>query len=659
MTYYKSPPEMNHSVTSHDADPSIELDPVSPISGPSHRSSSETTSQDDAAPSEANPNELTQPTGNSERNTIALPDVITPTNSQSSATVGKLPASPITPTGPTRQPRGRWISSWWWWWEIGAALLSMTSMLLIIVVLVKVQDKPLANWNFAIQPASLIAVLTTIGKTAMLLAVAESISQLKWLYFDRPRPLVRFQEFDEATRGPWGAFVLICGTRGKAILACIGAFITIVALGIEPSAQQILAFPTRIEPVNNLTATLGKADVYYSRALKSTGVTNVVANSPDLLRFQTAIVNGIVDRVSVPDFDCPKEADSCQWTPFTTLGICGECETITKSVSYNCSSVDPASNTIWCDYDVPGVLTVDVDRPGIQTVRMVYDPQLVEPFNSSMLFRSFSSDGSRGIIAIKVPSDAVIGVTKNATANAPPCEVEHCKIDWCARTFTNVTASPGRIERNDSTSEYLTGIEGPEDSQGTAIVELIANSTGKTFNVTLQSQNLMWSFITELFNNATLIQQLDIKRIDTSGSSLDFGGYLYNGNLSKIIDDIVVTVTSQIRSQSQDNLNATMMQGVVRVKETYVKVRWPWLILPLLETVLATFLLVMSIIVSGKLPLWKSSAMASLVHGLDGWDNDELVVQGHESVGGLNRMAKGMKVALAENDEGYLKLKRV
>ncbi|TID20949.1 hypothetical protein E2P81_ATG05579 [Venturia nashicola] len=647
---------MYHPVPNSNATPSIELGPVSPVSAPhTPRPSLDTTGQASAPPSRASSSQpnTSQPTGSIFAGIAS--NTVTPTTSQSNTSAAVFPATPRSASPTLQQLRGSWISSSWWWWEIGAALLSMTSMLLIIVVLVKVQDKPLGDWHFSIQPNSLIAVLTTVGKTAMLLAVAESISQLKWLYFDRTQPLVRFQEFDEATRGPWGAFVLICGTRGKAILACLGAFITIVALGIEPTAQQILDFPTRIEPVYNLTATLGKADVYYTSGLRSTGTTNVVANNPDLLRFQTAIVNGIVGRVSVPDFECPQEADSCHWSPFTTLGVCGQCEKVTDSVTYNCSQPFRASGTILCDYDVPGVSSSDVSGPGFH---MMYDPQLAEPYNSSMLFKSFGSDGSQGIITIKIPSDAIIGVSKNATANAPPYEIEHCTIDWCARSFPNVTAVPGRIERNESTFEYLTAVRGIQDNLGTEVLELRANSTGMKFNVTRQSYNVMWGFITGLVNNATKIKQISIKRTDTSGSVLDFGGYLYNSNISKVIDDIAVTVTNQIRSQSQDNLNATMMQGEVRVKETYVKVRWPWLILPLLETILATILLISSIIMNGKTPLWKSSMVACLVHGLDGWNDDELIVQGHESVGSLNRLAQGMKVTLTENDEGFLKLKR-
>jgi hypothetical protein len=157
--------------------------------------------------------------------------------------------------------------SWWWWWEIGAAALSMLSMLLIIVVLVKINNRPLQTWRLPIQPNSLIAIFTTAGKTAMMVPAAACIAQLKWRHFHRrARRLNHLQLFDDASRGPWGSIMMIYGIRSQALLASAFAVITLVALGIEPSAQQILAFPQKLTTLNNVSAEIGKADFYNSKA---------------------------------------------------------------------------------------------------------------------------------------------------------------------------------------------------------------------------------------------------------------------------------------------------------------------------------------------------------------------------------------------------------
>jgi len=101
------------------------------------------------------------------------------------------------------------FGSWWWWWEIGGALLSAICMCLIIVILAVMNERALDRWTLPIQPNSLIAVFTTIGKTGLLLAVTECISQLKWLHFEHPHNLAHVQLFDDASRGPWGAMVFL------------------------------------------------------------------------------------------------------------------------------------------------------------------------------------------------------------------------------------------------------------------------------------------------------------------------------------------------------------------------------------------------------------------------------------------------------------------
>jgi hypothetical protein len=75
-------------------------------------------------------------------------------------------------------------ASTWWWWEIAAAMLSAASMGATVIVLAIWDDTPLREWTMSIQPNSLIATLGTISKTAMLVIIAESISQLKWLHYD-------------------------------------------------------------------------------------------------------------------------------------------------------------------------------------------------------------------------------------------------------------------------------------------------------------------------------------------------------------------------------------------------------------------------------------------------------------------------------------------
>jgi hypothetical protein len=485
----------------------------------------------------------------------------------------------------------------------------MAAIFSIIIILASFQDRPLADWTMPIQINSLIATLTTIGKTAMLVAVAESISQLKWLHFyQRAVPLNRFQDFDDASRGPWGAFTLLRTTNIRAVLASLGAIITIFGLAIEPMAQQILEFPARNVTLTNTTANLGRADSYYSKAFVENGITNVVASSPDLLQLQSALMNGLVGRVPEVNFTCPVSAASCHWPAFSTLGMCSSCQAITN-YRRNCTAYDP---TTICDYtspDIPELFNERDDPPppeNSSTIRMKYDPYFTPSNNLSMLFAAFIDQSRQGITTVKTKDKTRFG--DNGTI-VPPVDIEHCTWNWCVRDYDGVTAAGSTVLENHFTSEPVgKGITLYNDTDKITWTHFNTTKTDRPVKVAQIIDIQIWNYLSEPLNST--LWTSDSRNSNTNAKNLDYGNYLYNGNMSKIASDIADTVTHELRSRNLDNQNGTFVEGDVIVSETYIHVRWPWLILPLLETVLAALLLLVSIFISWDRPLWKSSAIA-------------------------------------------------
>lgn len=141
----------------------------------------------------------------------------------------------------------------------------------LTVILAKIDNIPLPHWWLPIQPNSLIAVLTTVAKSSMMLSVASCISQLKWgHFFQQPRKLVDLETFDEASRGPWGSATLLplLAFRGPILFTSGLALVTIVSLGIDPCAQQVLEFPTQLTPLDNMTVEMGVANQYFSKGMR-------------------------------------------------------------------------------------------------------------------------------------------------------------------------------------------------------------------------------------------------------------------------------------------------------------------------------------------------------------------------------------------------------
>lgn len=149
-----------------------------------------------------------------------------------------------------------------WWWEVYATILAVASTAAVVAVLISVQDKPLADWKLPIQPNSLVAVFSTIAKSALLVPIAECISQLKWSYFESPRMLSQMEVFENASRGPWGALIMLWKIRATSSLASVGALITVLLLAFEPFTQQVVRVETKDIWMSNETSTVSYTSAF-------------------------------------------------------------------------------------------------------------------------------------------------------------------------------------------------------------------------------------------------------------------------------------------------------------------------------------------------------------------------------------------------------------
>lgn len=108
--------------------------------------------------------------------------------------------------------------------------------------------------TFGLTINTIISIFATAFNSGLLIPTAACTSQLKFLWFQRGRrPLVHFQRFDSAARGPLGSIVLLCTLRFRR-LACVGAVIIISALGIGFAFQALVVYSLQPVPA-------GKAEI--------------------------------------------------------------------------------------------------------------------------------------------------------------------------------------------------------------------------------------------------------------------------------------------------------------------------------------------------------------------------------------------------------------
>jgi hypothetical protein len=106
-----------------------------------------------------------------------------------------------------------WIDNWWLW-EILGWSMSALSMSLITLILFCIDGKPVATSGITVN--GMISILSNIAKAALLLPTAEALGQLKWSwFFHASRKVDDFEVFEYASRGPWGALVLLWQTRAR------------------------------------------------------------------------------------------------------------------------------------------------------------------------------------------------------------------------------------------------------------------------------------------------------------------------------------------------------------------------------------------------------------------------------------------------------------
>jgi hypothetical protein len=159
-----------------------------------------------------------------------------------------------------------------WVIEALAMTVSVGCLSGIVAILAMMHDSRLSKWKAPFSVTATVSALITVSKSTLLLVVASCISQRKWKYFQKPRPLLDFDTFDGASRGPLGAVELLFGKAIYAKTAALGAFITTIALAWDPSAQLLIEFETRSVQTYDPRANFGHNNRFYTKGFSRTHI---------------------------------------------------------------------------------------------------------------------------------------------------------------------------------------------------------------------------------------------------------------------------------------------------------------------------------------------------------------------------------------------------
>ncbi|KAH6686302.1 hypothetical protein F5X68DRAFT_262105 [Plectosphaerella plurivora] len=259
------------------------------------------------------------------------------------------------PSGCTSLRWSTWGQQWW------AMLGAFTVLIAMIILLDSFDDRPIFSWN-GITLNTITSILSVTVKAAALFVIAECMAQWKWILFAREqRPLIDFDRLDGATRGPMGSLRLIVKTRG-AYIAQFGAVLTLIALALDPFAQQlvqlreVIAFETAS---NGSVAVVPRAQAYSSgdmtvEASSSTGLTNETGKMVQWTAMKassTATISATMEAAVSSGFfksleDVSRErffyclTGKCTFAPFLTLGVCHKSTDVTSKLKHSSREQD-------------------------------------------------------------------------------------------------------------------------------------------------------------------------------------------------------------------------------------------------------------------------------------------------------------------------------
>ncbi|RSL64007.1 hypothetical protein CEP51_013210 [Fusarium floridanum] len=282
-------------------------------------------------------------------------------------------SSPTTPVPPNDEFEAAHSFIHSWWLELVALCVCLGSFSGLLYLLLAYDGKPISEWTqFPLSLNALVSILSGISRASLAFVISMCLSQAKWNWATRYiEPLVDFERFDAASRGPWGSLRLMRSFLRRPHWAALGGFTSIVLLAYEPLIQAILTLedqPTVVSStdygslynLSNPQNTNALAEIARSSFL-DTGFWSAYSNVRGLGRIEfpgpdgkklfyqsnlvtsaiqddmglaAAIWSGFSPLVKTqnlwPAFTCT--TGNCSWDNYASLAVCSSCLDLSERI---------------------------------------------------------------------------------------------------------------------------------------------------------------------------------------------------------------------------------------------------------------------------------------------------------------------------------------
>ncbi|KAI1069966.1 hypothetical protein LB507_007939 [Fusarium sp. FIESC RH6] len=599
----------------------------------------------------------------------------------------------------TRTKKGKIHPIRHWAWEITSIVFALVLLIAIIAAPAHYNDKVLRQWPYDITLNTIIAILSTFMRAAMMLVLAELVGQMGWQSLRKPRPVSDLHHFDNASRGILGAFNLLW-TVPPRLVSIVAAIVIILSPAIAPFSQQaVKTIPCSREVPGSASLPVSHYAPRLDKSIESAVFARTISTG-----MMASMINGLVNpKGKDVDVQTACSSGNCTFTEnskgvtHASVAICRSCLDTTEFIKVNVTKSGRYETTNWTlpnkqwleplgGDSILSASTGDVDW-ALDDVDSEFS-ELTKASIANLTVLSFSMKACKNItrygaecpqdrLTAHLPEDQRWFNPVSITCALYPCMKEyHAKVkqgrliekvvDEIPLSKPDPSQDPLFLnnKRNAVQSPCLLGDEeytfdnssrGFEEREGwTGFQHDKINYTvpdACLYQMGLDYMVALIDYMRDTMFNGYCVPAVMADPLAACGQRWwlrPLHNETYDG-LNKAIDDFTTAMTNSIRSEarSQDRDNVT---GIVNEMAICTVFDWRWVLLPAALMAVTLALLIYAVFHSythKEMPVWKTSILPLLFYGPN-VTND---MTRETDLDGLQREAAKIKVEF-QNDDG-------
>ncbi|KAI1078194.1 hypothetical protein F5B20DRAFT_592082 [Whalleya microplaca] len=550
-----------------------------------------------------------------------------------------------------------------WPWEAGSVALALGLIAATYSILSRYDRERVPDWPFSINLNTLVSLISTIMRAAMLVGITEVISQTKWDWFTQRRPLSHLQYFDQASRAVSGAVTLLF-VAPTSFLGVLGALVAILSLGMGPFTQQAVKTVPCVYPREEIKASLPLAHfVPGSSSFYRIGAGLYEAQ----VDMKGAMINGIVNPTgndSAIVATCP--TGNCTFPSYSSIGMCSSCIDTTSLVSVSGSDEQrnlTLPNQLWVSPSSDRAY-LNVAADNMSYASSLFSPEFAAVSNAALanitVLALTNTSCTNNMGTLKCPVTSSYGGETGYVATS--CSLYPCLKNYEARlengflAETVISTEPAPLNLVEAGTDVTTlnplanytALKTPCLLDGEwydlSNFQDVPTTPGREFaginvdgaNYTAPNECLykmvfmygsaLKSFmVNDLFKGACTWNSRQADSIACGDkwwlSPLYQDKQASFATLSKTFDQFATVMTNKFRTTGVSNYDDTtpeIVRGLAVEMTVCTAFEWEWLLMPTFLVAVTAALLIITIVQNRRdhnQPVWKSSVLPLLFHG--------------------------------------------